>query len=322
MRIGLHATPFALAPFLARVDAAERVGISHLWVTDSPMTAYDSFAVLTAAALRTRRITLAPGATNIVTRHESVVAGGLATIAELAPGRVVCGLASGHTGVRLVGAKPSSVDELRNAIGRIRALVAGEPVRYGAEEARFSWPASRVPVYLFAEGPRMLEMGAEVADGVVTGNGISPEVLAWIEHRIGAGADRAGRDRADLDVWHSCVVAIHDSPAQARRMAGSRVTNRALHNFEAVPDLIPEEHREECRELTDNFDVRTWYDERHVKHVTNYMLDRFAVTGDAPAVLRQLQDLEHRGVTSLMLDLPIDDFDDQLERLTQILPEL
>jgi 5,10-methylenetetrahydromethanopterin reductase len=322
MRIGLHSTAFALDPFLARVDAAERVGVSHLWVTDSPMTALDAYAVLTVAALRTRRMILATGATNVVTRHESVVAGALMTIDELAPGRVVCGVASGHTSVRLVGARPSSVADLRTAIVHIRALVNGEPVRYGNREVRISWPPRRLPVYLIAEGQRMLEMGAEVADGVVSGNGISPEVLDWIEDRISLGTDRAARPRSDVDVWHSCVLAIDDSPDAARRLASSRVTNRAMHNFEAVPELIPEKHRDECHRLMENFDLNTWYDARHVRYVTDYMLDRFAITGDAGTVVKKLRKLERRGVTSLMLDLPMNDFDEQLERLGEILPAL
>jgi 5,10-methylenetetrahydromethanopterin reductase len=56
-----------------------------------------------------------------------------------------------------------------------------------------------VPIYLGATGDRMLELGGEVADGVLLNYLVSPGYNAAAMERIAGGADRAGRDLADID---------------------------------------------------------------------------------------------------------------------------
>jgi alkanesulfonate monooxygenase SsuD/methylene tetrahydromethanopterin reductase-like flavin-dependent oxidoreductase (luciferase family) len=60
-------------------------------------------------------------------------------------------------------------------------------------------PATEVPIYVAALGPRNLELTGELADGWI-GNTFMPEHAAVFLDPLRAGAERAGRSLADLDL--------------------------------------------------------------------------------------------------------------------------
>ncbi len=57
-----------------------------------------------------------------------------------------------------------------------------------------------VPVVIGAIGPKMLELAGEIADGVVFTGFSPPAYIEWAMKRVSAGAERAGRSVADLDI--------------------------------------------------------------------------------------------------------------------------
>ena len=71
------------------------------WLPDSQLRRRDTYVLLAAAAQATSDIGLGVLLTNPVTRHPSVTASSIATIDELAPGRVELGWGAGDTAVRL-----------------------------------------------------------------------------------------------------------------------------------------------------------------------------------------------------------------------------
>ena len=64
---------------------------------------------MSGAAQATKSITIGPLLTNPITRHPSVTASSIATVAELAPNRTVLGMGVGDTAVRLAGLKPAKI---------------------------------------------------------------------------------------------------------------------------------------------------------------------------------------------------------------------
>ena len=126
--------------------------------------------------------------TNPVTRHPSVTASSIATIDELAPGRVELGWGAGDTAVRLIGLRPAKVAEMESGIVLMRRLLDGEQVEVGAERPA-QLPFHRpVPIWLTAGGPRTLEMGGRVADGVFIRVGTHPALIEDSVARIRRGA--------------------------------------------------------------------------------------------------------------------------------------
>jgi len=160
------------------VQRAESLGWDVAWQPDSQLRRRDTYVLLAAAARVTRRITLGTLLANPMNRHPTVTASSIATIDELAPGRVVLGWGVGDTAVRLAGLRPARVKELEESTRLMRALLDGEDAEVGA-----AWPARLphhrpVPIWIAAGGPRTLRMAGGVADGVFIRVGTHPANIA------------------------------------------------------------------------------------------------------------------------------------------------
>ena len=93
---------------------AEELGYDRLWIPDSQMIWSDCYAVLALVAEHTARISIGTGVAIAGTRVAPVTAHSIASINELAPGRVFLGLGTGHTAMRVMGMDP---DENRGVSG-------------------------------------------------------------------------------------------------------------------------------------------------------------------------------------------------------------
>src|SRR5258707_9324980 len=80
-----------------RARAAERGGLDSLWYIEDYFQT-GAFAVAGAAAAVTTRLGIGLGVVNPYTRHPALLAMETATLAGIAPGRVVLGLGGGGRG--------------------------------------------------------------------------------------------------------------------------------------------------------------------------------------------------------------------------------
>ena len=83
-----------------QAQLAEALGYETVWITDSHLVCRELWVTLAACALGTTRIKLGPGVTVPHTRHWSVAASAIATLEEMAPGRVVLGIANSQQQAR------------------------------------------------------------------------------------------------------------------------------------------------------------------------------------------------------------------------------
>jgi 5,10-methylenetetrahydromethanopterin reductase len=220
--------------FAADVRRAETLGWDAALQPDSQLRRRDTYVLLAAAARATERITLGPLLANPINRHPTVTAGSIATIDELAPGRVLLGFGVGDTAVRLAGLRPARVKELEAATRLMRALLDGDEVEVGAARPARLPHHRPVPIWIAAGGPRTLRMAGGVADGVFIRVGTHPANLATAVEAIRAGAREAGRDPSRVGlgaVFHTVLV---DDPQRALTMAKSM----AAGYFEYSPALF------------------------------------------------------------------------------------
>jgi 5,10-methylenetetrahydromethanopterin reductase len=207
--------------FAADVRRAEALGWDAALQPDSQLRRRDTYVLLAAAARATERITLGPLLANPVNRHPTVTASSIATIDELAPGRVLLGWGVGDTAVRLAGLRPARVKELEASTRLMRALLDGEAVDVGAARPARLPHHRPVPIWIAAGGPRTLRMAGGVADGVFIRVGVHQANLATAIAAIRAGAAEAGRDPRSVRlgaVFHTVLV---DEPGRALTMAKS-----------------------------------------------------------------------------------------------------
>lgn len=207
--------------FAADVRRAEQLGWDAALQPDSQLRRRDTYVLLAAAARATLRITLGPLLANPVNRHPTVTASSIATIDELAPGRVLLGWGVGDTAVRLAGLRPARVKELEASTRLMRALLDGEGVEVGAARPARLPHHRPVPIWIAAGGPRTLRMAGGVGDGVFIRVGTHPANIATAVDAIRAGAAEAGRDPARVRlgaIFHTVLV---DDPERALTMARS-----------------------------------------------------------------------------------------------------
>jgi 5,10-methylenetetrahydromethanopterin reductase len=207
--------------FAADVRRAETLGWDAAFQPDSQLRRRDTYVLLAAAARATERITLGPLLANPMNRHPTVTAGSIATIDELAPGRVLIGWGVGDTAVRLAGLRPARVKELEASTRLMRALLDGDSVDVGAARPAHLPHHRPVPIWIAAGGPRTLRMAGGVADGVFVRVGTHAANIAAAIDAIRAGAKDAGRDPSRVRlgaVFHTVLV---DEPVRALAMAKS-----------------------------------------------------------------------------------------------------
>jgi 5,10-methylenetetrahydromethanopterin reductase len=207
--------------FATDVRRAETLGWDAALQPDSQLRRRDTYVLLAAAARATERITLGPLLANPINRHPTVTAGSIATIDELAPGRVLLGWGVGDTAVRLAGLRPARVKELEASTRLMRALLDGEAVEVGAARPARLPHHRPVPIWIAAGGPRTLRMAGGVADGVFIRVGTHPANIATAVDAIRAGAKDAGRDPSSVRVGAVFHTVLIDDEARALTMAKS-----------------------------------------------------------------------------------------------------
>lgn len=109
---------------------AEALGLDEVCIGDEGPVFRDPFAVLAAAAARTRQVRLGVAVTNPYLRHPAVTASAMMTVAELTGGWVVLDLGAGG-GVALDPVGIPRLEPLRRtreAVRIARAVAAGQQV--------------------------------------------------------------------------------------------------------------------------------------------------------------------------------------------------
>ncbi|HZV52026.1 MAG TPA: LLM class flavin-dependent oxidoreductase [Candidatus Dormibacteraeota bacterium] len=197
--LGLLILPERPVPELVGLGRrAEELGYGALWVADEKFYR-DPWVVLSALARETRRVRLGTGVTEPYARHPALIAMAAATLAELAPGRVVVGLGAGGPGFPPLGVeRRRPARALPEAVRIIRGLLAGGRVEFEGEILSFrggnlEFPSTPLPVYVAARGPRMLAAAALVADGVIVAPFASARAVAHACGAVRRAAEAAGR---------------------------------------------------------------------------------------------------------------------------------
>jgi 5,10-methylenetetrahydromethanopterin reductase len=142
---------------------------------DSPALYGDIWMIAALCAARTSRIGLGPGVLVPNLRHPLTQASAIATLEQLAPGRVAVAIGTGFTGRMAMGQKPLTWAYTRRYVEQLRALLRGEQVEVDgalvqmlhADEHAPKRPIA-TPIVIGANGPKGMAVARELGDGVMT----------------------------------------------------------------------------------------------------------------------------------------------------------
>lgn len=204
--------------FAADAARLESLGWAYGFIPSSPLLVLDPYVMLAEGLRNTSRIVLGPLIENPVMRHPAVLAGSIATVDRLAPGRTVLGMGVGDTAVRLMGKRPATVAELEEAIRTIRGLNAGQRLAVSAARPAVLRHGAPVPVWVAAQGPNTLRMAGRVADGVFIRVGVHETNLRLAVEAVRAGATEVGRDPDEIRIGCVFHTVVDDDPERAGRI--------------------------------------------------------------------------------------------------------
>ena len=283
-----------------QVQLAERLGYDTVWITDTHLVCRELWVTLAACATATSRIRLGPGVTVPHSRHVSVTASAIASLHELAPGRVVIGVGTGGSSAQTMGLSLRQVGRvatLESMALSLRRLLAGERVRFDTGiEGRLAWlnGARTIPIYLAGSGPRMLEAAGRLGDGAIVYATVRPDVLGAALERVATGAQASGRRLDDLDVALWAPMSIGRDRALARDHARGRVASACRH---PLPVRLPEEDEAAIRRVRDAYDAyeHATAGSQHRTLVPDRLIDLMALAGtpdDVAEHVRALQDVQ------------------------------
>ena len=181
---------------------AETGGFEHIWFGDSQMIYRDPYVSMALCALNTSKVKLGTAVTNPYTRDPSVTANSILTAYEVAPGRMILGIGTGDSAVRRIDSKPRPVKEVESAVNTIRDLVEGREIEYkkGQKIGIIFTDGVKIPVYVVASGPMMLQMAGRAGDGVLMNTGSVSESIDFAVKNVNKGAEEAGKDISEIDL--------------------------------------------------------------------------------------------------------------------------
>ena len=281
---------------------AERLGYETVWAPEGG--GRDSLTALATIAMKTERVRLGTGILPIYARTATNTAMGAAGMAAVSGGRFILGLGVGHRpSVEGRDGVPFTrpISRLRETIRIVRGLLSGDSVtvkgrHFNVTDASLGGaaPGERVPIYVAALGPQMLELAGEMADGVLmnwTAESFMPQA---VEH-IRRGARIAGRDISEIDIAGYVRVATGGDEEAVRDSLRGQVaryaSNTFYRNFFAETGF--------GREMSEAAEALAAGDlARASEAITREMQDQVAVVG-TPAQCREA--LERRRAAGLQM---------------------
>jgi 5,10-methylenetetrahydromethanopterin reductase len=244
---------------LKMVELAQRVesyGFESVWVAETRLTR-DGITPCAAIAMATTRLKIATGIINVYTRGAVLTAVSFVSLDEVSQGRIIMGLGTGSPLVL----KPQGVafhkplTRLRETIDVVQALIRGETVTFTGETIQMTaaklemTPLRRhIPLYLGVTGPKALELAGEKGDGVILNAFLPTSYVERAVTRIEAGAKRAGKRLAEVDISGAVVVSIDpDSKTAKDRSRGCIGMYLALFPNIAQETQLPDDLVQQVR---------------------------------------------------------------------------
>jgi 5,10-methylenetetrahydromethanopterin reductase len=289
--------------------AAEKAGFDQFWVSDD-LFLRSSPVILTAVAVATQRIEIGTCIMNPYTMNPAEMAMMAATLDEVSGGRFNLGLSSGAadflTWIGLEAPQPrTAVVETVQVINKLlsgeRAAYTGKFLNWNDEAYMRFKPLRRVPIYIGAMSPKMLEEIGRFADGGLPLL-FPPEHYDAVMPHIRHGAASAGRDMNEIDVAACIWISISDDKAAAEdvlkekiayyghAMSATILTNLGLTH----DDFLEIEHA-----------VMKENDIEKAKSLVTPQMLQIGIAGTTGDLIARLEKLVERGVKHISFGPPL-----------------
>jgi len=287
---------------------AEKAGFDYLWITDhfNNRNVYVSLAIISAY---TDKIKFGPGVTNPYTAHPVLTAQAVASLYETAPDRVVCGIGFGDkttlTILNINQTKPLST--IRECVKIIREIVSCKSVEFKGEIFKVSGAKlnfrvrGHIPIFVGAQGPKMLALAAEIGDGVLI-NASHPKDIENALRFIKNGIEKAGKKFEDLEVTAYTSFSV----ARDGKKAVKAVIPVVAYIVAGSPEVVLQAHGIDMETANK---IREAIVHENLKEafslVTPEMVEAFSISGTPDECIEKIRRLVKLGVSQVVIGSPV-----------------
>ncbi len=283
---------------IERLQWAEENGYPDVWFSDA--SAPDSLTLIAALAQYTDKLRFGIAVTPAYTRTPAVLAATLNVIEQLMPGRFIFGM--GSSSQTIVGQfhgipldKP--LTRVKETTLMVRSMLRGEKSDFdlttlysrGYRQA----PLENIPpIYLAALRPKMIEMAAEVGDGVIF-NLWPKSALPKMMEAVKSGAEKAGKNWEDVEIVNRAMVLCTEDKERGRNLFrmqfapyyANPVYNKFLAwaGYQDAADTITEGWAAKNREMT-------------TSALTDELIDEVAIIGNEEEIQNRIREDADGGV--------------------------
>lgn len=323
---------------------AEEEGWDGIAVGDSQSLAADAFVELGILASQTKRLGLGTAVTNPVTRHPAVVASAMAAIHGESGGRANLGVGRGDSALAHIGLAPAPVPVFQRFVRRVQRYLSGEDVGFEATadgagaiptaaslrlgdaptSSRLQWlkpELPKVPVDVFASGPKMISFGATAADRLTLAVGSDPIRVKWGLDLARHARRSAGLDPSTLHVGVALPLVVHPDHDRARRLAAGGVASFArfsvMHG--TVQGPADEREKQALKAVREAYDMKKHYADGSAQSnaVTGELVDAFGIAGPPSYCVERILELSELGVGRFTFQMSVAGADPEDMRLSR-----
>jgi 5,10-methylenetetrahydromethanopterin reductase len=252
----------------------------------------------------------------------------IATVQAESGERAVLGIGRGDSALAHLGLSPAPVPFFARYLKRLQGYLRGEEVAFdvdadgGSEvlsadalnmasaptSSRLHWlrpTLAKVPVDVAATGPKVIAIGATLAERVTFAVGANTERLTWGIATAHAARIEAGLDPHALGIGAYVPVLVHPNRDLARKAISGGVASFArfsvMHGSVAGP--VPEGIHRTLLNVHAAYDMRSHFTHGspQSQQLTDEVIDTFGIAGPSDYCIERLQQLIELGVSKIFV---------------------
>lgn len=295
---------------------ADELGYKQITLRDSQDLDPDVYVMMAVAAMNTKKVRIGHGVTVPVTRIPSITANATASIDSLSNGRAFLAIGAGASAMWTQGKDYRPIKEMRATVEFIRDYINGKEATYYDVTTHSQWIKKPYPIYMACTGPASCRLAGALADGVIMGAGIHPEVVKWRMEQVARGAEKAGRDPSKIDYWVRLMIVLGETKQACMREAsgfairGVWTTLGLNSETDDVKDLYRRLDKQipdidgliaEGKQCYDAYEPY-WHeriDAPHSKFATQRVIDFIHFTGTPAMVCERVEEMKALGVNNI-----------------------
>lgn len=291
---------------IEQAKIAEELGYERVWLADSIAIYEDVWIWLGQLAKATDRIGLGTGVLVPHARHVMTTASAIATMEDLAPGRMAYAFGTGASARWVIGKRPLTLRYVREYMVALRGLLEGKVVDFdGSKLQMIHRPGLaptrpiKVPLLLSAAGPKGQQMARDVADGLMS---LAGGVAGWDWHiqLVSGTVLRAGetitsdRVKAAVGPWYTVVYhgMWEADPTSVDMMPEGAAWRAAIEAARPLGERHLVVHEGHVTEVTER--------DRAIVNAAGDNLAMLSWIDDAPAISARVDTVAEGGVNEIM----------------------